>query len=169
MWSSPLPKNIYNLFGKSPAIVNIMRTVCTTSMYPGSQAEWTGMHMHEQRVLCGQHIVKDWAREKQICIKLSVELEHYSTETIWMIQKATAMGNWWLAASSQSQHHTGSCISCRILGETSNHPGYSDPLQPRFGTLWLLASPKIKITFEREEISEHWWDSGKYNGVADGD
>ena len=29
--------------------------------------------------------------------------------------------------------------------------------------------PKIKMTFERAEISDHWWDSGKYNGAADGD
>ena len=33
----------------------------------------------------------------------------------------------------------------------------------------LLASPKTKITLEREEISDCWWDSGKYNGAADGD
>ena len=28
-----------------------------------------------------------------ICIKFRVKLEHSSAETIWMIQKATAMGN----------------------------------------------------------------------------
>ena len=38
--------------------------------------------------------------EQQIYIKFYVKLEHSSTETIWMIQKATAMGNWYLAASS---------------------------------------------------------------------
>ena len=32
--------------------------------------------------------------EQQICVKFCVKLEHSSTETIWMIQKATAMGNW---------------------------------------------------------------------------
>ena len=37
--------------------------------------------------------------------------------------------------------------------ETSNHPGDSAPLQPRFSTLQCLAFPKTKITFEREEIS----------------
>ena len=46
---------------------------------------------------------------------------------------------------------------------------YSDPLQPRFGTLWHLAFPKTKITFEREEVSGHWWNSGKYDRAADGD
>jgi hypothetical protein len=30
----------------------------------------------------------------------------------------------------------------------------SDPLQPRFGSLRLLAFPKAKITVEREEIFE---------------
>ena len=39
-----------------------------------------------------------------------------------------------------------------FFAKTSNHPGDSAPLQPRFGALALLAFPKIKITFEREEI-----------------
>ena len=82
---------------------------------------------------------------------------------------ATAKGNWWLAASSQQC--TLSCImSCaKFFDETSNHAGESAPLQPRFCALWLLASPKTKITFEREEISDHWWNSGKYNRAADAD
>ena len=52
--------------------------------------------------------------------------------------------------------------------ETSNHPGDSATLQPRFGVPWLLAFPKTRITFEREVISDHWWNSGKYDGAADG-
>ena len=88
--------------------------------------------------------------EQQICIKFCIKLGHSSTETIWMIQKA--MGTWWLAASTQQ--HTCSCIMSftEFFGETSNHPGYSAPLQPRFGILWLLAFPKTKVTFKREEI-----------------
>ena len=31
--------------------------------------------------------------KQQICIKLCIKLEHSSTETIWVIQRATAMGN----------------------------------------------------------------------------
>ena len=78
------------------------------------------------------------------------------------------MGNWWLAATSQQ--HTHSCISshAEIFGKTSNHPGDSAPLQPRFGTLQLHAFPKIKITFEQEEISDCRCNSGKYNMAADG-
>ena len=49
--------------------------------------------------------------EQQICIKFCVKLEHSFTKTTWVIQKATAMGNWWLAASLQQHAH--SCImSC---------------------------------------------------------
>ena len=86
-----------------------------------------------------------------------------------MIQKAAAMGNWWLAASSRQ--YACSCIMSHIefFCETSNHPGDSAPLQPRFGILRPLAFPKTKITFEREEISDHWWDSGKYDRAVDGD
>ena len=38
--------------------------------------------------------------EQWICIKFCIKLEHSSAETIEMIQKSAAMGNWWLAASS---------------------------------------------------------------------
>ena len=64
------------------------------------------------------------------------------------------MGNWWLAASSRQC--TCSCITshAEFFGEISNHPGDSAHLQPRFGTLWLLAFPQTKIIFEREEISD---------------
>ena len=41
---------IQGLSGKNPATVNthITRMVCMTSVYPGSQGQWTGMHIHEQ-------------------------------------------------------------------------------------------------------------------------
>ena len=110
----------------------------------------------------------EWV-EQQIYIKFCIKLEHASVETIQSIQKAVAMGNWWLA--DLSQQHTCSCITspAEFFGKTSNHPGDSAPLQPRFCSLRLLAFPKTKITFEREEILDHWWDSGKYDWAADGD
>ena len=79
------------------------------------------------------------------------------------------MGNWWLAPSSQQG--ACSCITSQMkfFGKTSNHPGQSAPLQPRFGApQGLLAPPKTKITFAREEISDHQWESGKYHRAADG-
>ena len=104
----------------------------------------------------------------QFCVKL----KHSSTEIIWMIQKSTAMDNRWLAASSWPR--SCSCITCHAIFWQnipihSNHPGYSAPLWPRFGALQLLAFPKTKITFEREEISDCRWNPGKYNKAADGD
>ena len=92
--------------------------------------------------------------EQQICIQFYVKLEHSSSETIWMTQKATAM-----ATSDWQLHHDNMPAHASHLmqsfGETSNHPGDSAPLQPRFGALQLLAFPQTKITFEKEEISDH--------------
>ena len=106
--------------------------------------------------------------ELWICIKFCIKLEHSSVETIGMIQKDEAMGNWWLAASSQKR--TCSCITSHAgFGETSNHPGDSSSLHPRFGALQLLAFPKTKITCEKEELSDHQWDSRKDDGGVDGD
>ena len=107
--------------------------------------------------------------EQQICTKFCIKLEHSSSETIWVIQKVTAMGNWWLAASWWQR--ACSCITshAEFFSETSNHSSDLAPLHSRFGALWLVTSPKTKITFETKEISDCWWDSGKYDGAADGD
>ena len=87
-----------------------------------------------------------------------------------MIQKAAAMRNWWLAASSlQLARSLSISPGVEFFGKTSNHPGNSVHLQPRFGSRWLTTFLQTKITFEREEISDHWWDLGKYNRAADGD
>ena len=92
--------------------------------------------------------------EQWICIKFCIKLEHFFAETIWMTQKDTAMGNWWLAASSW-QCACSYITSCaELFGETSDHSGDSAPLQLRFGTLWLLALSKTKVTFEREDFSQ---------------
>ena len=106
--------------------------------------------------------------EQWICIKFCIKLEHSSMETICMIQKATTMGKWWLAASPGQ--HASACITSHVevFCKTSNHPGHTPSLQHRFGTLRLLAFSKTKITFEIEEISDHWWDLGNYGRAADG-
>ena len=73
-----------------------------------------------------------------------------------MTQKAT--DDWQLHHDNTPTH-----VSCLVqfFCETANHWGDSVPLQPRFGTLRCLAFPKTKITFEKEEISDCQWDSGK--------
>ena len=76
-----------------------------------------------------------------------------------------ATGDWQLHQDNAPAHELRLMLRF-FFGKTSYDPGDSAPLQPRFGALWLLAFPKTKITFEREEISDHWWDSGKYNRAA---
>ena len=88
------------------------------------------------------------------CITFCVKLKHSSMETIRMTQKAAAMGNWWLAASSWQHAHSCTTSRAEFFGKTSNHPGDSAPQKPGFGALWLLACPKTKVTFERDEISD---------------
>ena len=94
-------------------------------------------------VLCASGIKMTEGVEQWICIKFCIKLGYSSTETIQIIQKTLAVGNWWLAASSWLHAH-----SCIVFGETSNHPGNLAPLQPRFGALWLLAFPKLKSPFK---------------------
>ena len=82
--------------------------------------------------------------KQRISIKLCIKLEHSSVETIWMIQKAEAMGNWLLAASSGQCAH--SCITshAEFFGKTSNHPGDLAPYSPDLApcNFWLF--PKLK-------------------------
>ena len=129
---------------------------------------WGGDAVERAYVLCGHLIQNDWASRAMNLHQILCPWT-FLLRNIWMIQKAAAMGNWWLAASSQQ--HARSCItSCaEIFGETANHSDILAPLQPRFGALRLLAFPKTKITFEREEISDPQWDLGKYDGAAEGD
>ena len=117
----------------------------------------------------GYCIQNDWVSRTTNLHQILIKLEHSSVETVQMIQKAAAMGNWWLAVSSRQ--YACLCITFHgeFFGDILNHQGNSAPLQPRFGALWLLAFPKTKITFEMEEISDCCWDSGKYDGAADAD
>ena len=118
-------------------------------------------------VLCGHRIQNDWAsRAMNLCqIALSLNISPWKLFGWFRRPQLWATGDWQL-------HHNVPVHTSRLMqffGETSNLPGNSVPLQPRFGALWLLAFPKTKITFEREEISDCQWDSGKYGRAADGD
>ena len=62
-------------------------------------------------------------------------------------------------------HH----ISCRVFGETSNHPGGSAPTTAQIWCPVTFGFFQNFFTFEREEISDCWWDSRKYDGATDGD
>ena len=89
-------------------------------------------------VLCGHCIQSDWActamNLHQILNihpwKLFSEGHSYRQPVIGSFIRTTRL----------LRHH----ILCRCFGETSNHPGDTAPLQPKFGVLWLLAFPKLK-------------------------
>ena len=105
--------------------------------------------------------------EQWICNKFCIKVEHYSRNYYYDSEGCSyeklVIGSF-IMTTHLLMHH----VCAEFFGEAANHPGDSAPLQPRFGALWLLAFPKTKITFEREGISDYPWDSGKYNGAADG-
>ena len=152
--------SIYEFCPENLSIVNVKGKVCDIYVtWQPSRVDWNAhvwtmrtslywsvglvrCHWVSERVYCVAVAFKMTERVEQwICVKFWVKLEHSSMEIIWMIWKAVAMDNWWLAASSQQ--HARSCITSRaeLFCEPSNHPGDSALLQPRFGALWLLALP----------------------------
>ena len=120
-------------------------------------------------VLSGPCIQNDWVSTAMNLHQFCIKLEQSSAETIQMIQKAAGTGTWWLTALSWQWACSCTTSHAVFLGKTSNHSGDLAPQQFKFGTLWLLAFPKTKITFERKEVSDYGWDSGKYDGAAAGD
>ena len=69
--------------------------------------------------------------EQLVCIKFCVKLEHSSTEITQMIQKATAKGNWWLAASSQRARSW--VTSCAVFWLNIKSPRW---LRPPTAQIW---------------------------------
>ena len=89
----------------------------------------------------------EWV-EQWICIRFWVKLKYSSAETIRMIQKAIALGNWWWAVSSQQHAH--SCIKphAEFSGETSNNPGDSSPYSPELVPCDIQLFPKLKLLWK---------------------
>ena len=98
-----------------------------------------------EHVYCVALTVKMTERvDQSICIKLGIKLEHSSTETIWMIQKSTAMatGDWQLHHDNMPAHASclmQSCFSKRQITQVTQPP-YSPDLAPC--DFWLF--PKLK-------------------------
>ena len=110
--------------------------------------------------------------EQWISTRFCIKLEHSSMETIWVIQKATAMGNWWLAASSWQCanscmiSHAFSSVKHQIIQVTQ--APYSPDLVPC--DFWLF--PKLKsplkgkrFPFQRMRFRKirwgSWWRLGE--------
>ena len=111
--------------------------------------------------------ITEWV-EQQICIRFCIKFKHSSVDTIRMIQKAVAMGNWWLTAPSWQ--HTCSCITChkkflakQQVTQVSQHP-YSPDLVPY--DFWLF--PKLKSPLKGKRFQTINKIQEKYNRAADG-
>ena len=57
------------------------------------------MQLNEHRYCVAATFKMTEQLEQWLCIKFCIKLEHSFAETNQVIQKATAMGNWWLAVS----------------------------------------------------------------------
>ena len=75
-----------------------------------------------------------------------------------------ATGDWQLHHDSKSAHASYLILFRVFWQNIKSHRWLTTTLQPRFVALPLLTFPKTKVIFEREEISDHQWDSGKYKG-----
>ena len=91
--------------------------------------------------------VKQW-----ICIKFCIKLEHSSAETVHIIQKATAMGNWWLAASSRQCACLCITSHAEFFWQNIKSFRWFSTLPTRFGTLWLWLFPKLKSPLKRKRF-----------------
>ena len=85
--------------------------------------------------------------------------EYYLNVLHWL-RDAMQWKQLWLWATGDWQLHHDNLPShashlLEFFGKTSNHPGDSVPLDPRFFAFQLLAFPQTKIAFERKEISDH--------------
>ena len=99
--------------------------------------------------------------EQWIYIKFSVKLEHSSVEISRMIQKATAMANWWLAASSRAEF----LVKHQITQVTQPH--YSPDLAPltsgfsqNTNHLWKGRDFLLSLRF-RKIWQGSWWRLGE--------
>ena len=106
--------------------------------------------------------------EQWICNDFCINLEHCLQKLLRWFRRPQ------LWATGDGQRHHDNVLthaSCLMQSFLVKHQitQVTAPVQLIFGTLRLLVFPKTKIIFEREEISNHWRDSRKHVGAADGE
>ena len=108
--------------------------------------------------------------QQWICIKFCIKLEH-SLGNYLNGSEGHSYGqlvtSYFITTILPLTHH----VFCRVFfvkHQITQVTQLPSP-QSRFGTLELPVFPKTRITFESKEISDCRWDSGKYDGAADGD
>ena len=120
-------------------------------------------------VLCDGHIQNNWASRAtnlhQILHLSWTFLHGNNSDDLEGCNHGQLVNGSFIMTMHLLMHH----VSCRIFLQNFKSPRWLSPSTAQIWCLQLLAFPKTKITFEREEISEHQWDSRKYDRAADGD
>ena len=92
--------------------------------------------------------------EQWIWIKFCVKFEYSSVETIGMIQKATAIGNWWLAALSGQ--HACSCIMSHayflVKHQITQVTQPPTPYSPDLASCDFWLFPKLKSPLKENQF-----------------
>ena len=94
--------------------------------------------------------------ERQICIKFCIKLEHSSIETIRMIQKTSAISNWWLVDHDNVPAHASQLLKSFLVKHQItqvNQPHYSPDLVPC--NFWLF--PKLKSPLKGKRFQTIFW------------
>ena len=107
--------------------------------------------------------ITERVEQQRICIRFCIKVEHSSMETVWMIQKAKAVGNWWPTASSR-QCARSCTISCAVFWWNFKSPGDSAPVQiwhavtsgfsQNYYHLWTAGDLRLSVKFRKT-----WWGS----------
>ena len=161
--------------------------VCTTLMEPGSQGEWTGMRTVDKddfTVLVSGAGRCRWVSMCSVWPWHSKWLNEQHSESASNFELSVNIPLWKLFGCFRRPQlwATGDCSFITAMHPALIHHvlqsflvkhqitrGDSPPYSPYWSPCDFWLFPKLKITFEREEISDHQWDSGKYNRAADGD
>ena len=131
---------VEGLFGKYPTILNIYRELVA---WP-----WPNLASSQGRPYC--------ASVKSHCLMGLVSRQWDAGDRACALCDCRIHTD---GASKSASSRQSACPFCRspadfFFGKASRHPGLSANLQPRFGSLRLLAFPKAKIAVDLEEICE---------------
>ena len=146
--------HVWSLPGKSLTAVNIMRTVCTILMLPGSHGEWTGMRKCKQWQLhCassggGRH---NWVSMCTVWPCIQNDWESRAIFELYLNIAQHKLFRWfrrpqlWATDYDWQLHHDNVPAHAEFFGKASSHPGDSaPPYSPDLVSCNFWLFPKLK-------------------------
>ena len=125
----------------------------------GSRCRWVSMYTVWSSY--SQWLI-EYSNESASNFALSLNIPLWKLFRWFTRPQLWATGDWQL-------HHNNASYSYRVFWQNIKSPRRFSPPTAQIWCPVTLAFLKTKITFQREEVSDHWWDSEKYNRAADGD